>query len=174
MEYANEISKVTVITAPWRTSNIIRQKWQSRTMHYINRSNNEWRLCKYLGSMLDTGEDIKRREILAITAANQLKQKINPRNKNETIQSICWVYFRLQLQNLDNSTFSSRKNQQCIPAETLYNLCTKRKMAEYRQKWGRIQKNRSHRMEQHHSKTKIEVVWESNQSRQTNTSKEGV
>ena len=44
------------------------------------------------------------------------------------------AYFPLQLQNLDNNTFLSRKNRQCIPAETLENLYTKRKMAKYRQK----------------------------------------
>ena len=61
-------------------------------MHYINRSNNEWRLCKYLGSMLDTGEDIKRREILAITAANQLKiifdnKKLTPETKMKAFRA---------------------------------------------------------------------------------------
>ena len=85
--------------------------------------------------MLDTGEDIKWRKILTITAANQLKnifdnKKVTPETKNE---SICWTYFPLQLQNLDNSTFSSRKNQQCIPAETLDNLSTECKMTEYHQ-----------------------------------------
>ena len=41
--------------------------------YIISRTNNEWRLCKYLGSILDTGEDIKGRKILAITTANRLK-----------------------------------------------------------------------------------------------------
>ena len=54
---------------------------------------------------------------------------MNCRSKNESIQSICWAYFPLQLRNLDNKTFSSRKNHPCIPAETLENLCTERKMA---------------------------------------------
>ena len=63
-------------------------------MHYINATNKEWRLCKYIGSMLDTSEDIKQRKILAITAANQLKiifdnKKLTPEIKNESIQSIC-------------------------------------------------------------------------------------
>ena len=54
--------------------------------------------------------------------------------KHESIHSICWAYFPLQLRNLDNNTFSMRKSYQCIPAETLENLCAERKMAEYRQK----------------------------------------
>ena len=192
--------------------------------------------------MRDTGEDIKWREILAIEASNQLK--INSRSKNESIESIFWAYFLLHWQNLDNNTFWSRKNHLCIPAETLENLCTKRKMAQYsqkwgrimimiissltpetkmkafrayfepiflcngkiwtitpsqviknhlcipaetleslctkrkmaqyRQKWGRIQKSRSHRMEEDHSKTNIEMVSESNQTRRINASDEGV
>ena len=82
--------------------------------------------------MLDTGEDIKWRKILAITAANLLKiifdkKKVNSRNKNESIQSICWAFFPLQLGNLDNNTSSSRKNYQYIPVETLEDLCTERK-----------------------------------------------
>ena len=116
-------------------------KNHDKTEQYIvNRTHNKWRLCKYLGSMLDTGEDIKWRKILAITAANQLKitydnKKLTPET-NESLWSICWAYFPLQIRNLNNNTFSSRKNHQCIPAETLENLCTASKMAEYCQKWG--------------------------------------
>ena len=148
-------------------------------MHYINRTNNECRLCEYLGSMRDTGEDIKWRKILAIVACNKLKiiynyKKLTRETKIKPFRAYFRAYFPLQLRNLDNNTFSSRKNHQCIPAGTFENLCTKRKMAKYRQKWGRIQKNRNHRMGQHHSKTNTEMVWESNQSRRINTSDEGV
>ena len=101
-------------------------------------------------------------------------KKLTPETKIKEFKAYFIACFPLQLQNLHNNTFSSRKNHLCIPAETLENLCTKRKMAKHRQKWGRIQKNRSHRMGQHHSKTNIEMVWESNQSRQINTSDEGV
>ena len=129
--------------------------------------------------MRDTGEDIKWRKILAIETSNQLKiiydnKKLTPKTKIKAFRSYFRAYFPLQLQNLNNNTFSSCKNHQCIPAETFENLCTKRKMAKYRQKWERIQKNRRHRMGQHHSKTNIEMVWESNQSRWINTSVEGV
>ena len=33
----------------------------------------KWKKCKYLGSLLDAGEDIKRRKVLATTACNQLR-----------------------------------------------------------------------------------------------------
>ena len=43
--------------------------------HTIKRANcdNLWRDCKLLGSLLDTQNDIKRRKVLAINAANKLK-----------------------------------------------------------------------------------------------------
>lgn len=48
----------------------------SKTEEYkIKRNENEdWKTCKYLGSLLDTGKDINRRKILATTAYNQLKK----------------------------------------------------------------------------------------------------
>ena len=42
--------------------------------HKVERGeDNSWKNCKYLGSLLDTEEDINRRKILAISAYNQLK-----------------------------------------------------------------------------------------------------
>ena len=38
----------------------------------ISRQNHQWKKCKLLGTFLDTKEDIKRRKILAINAANNL------------------------------------------------------------------------------------------------------
>ena len=83
MEYVDDISKVisnhssmenfkhntTEILKP-RDLNVNHDKTEQ---YIISRTNNEWRLCKYLGSILDTGEDIKGRKILAITTANRLK-----------------------------------------------------------------------------------------------------
>ena len=96
MEYADDISKVTSNHSSMKnfkhnTTEILKPRDlnvnHGKTEQYIiNRTNNEWRLCKYLGSMLDTGEDIKQRKILAITAANQLKiifdnKKLTPKTK---------------------------------------------------------------------------------------------
>ena len=64
MEYAHDISKVTsnhssMENFKHNTSEILKPK-DLNVNHYkteqytINKTNNEWRLCKYLGSMLDT------------------------------------------------------------------------------------------------------------------------
>ena len=48
---------------------------KSKTEEYtIKRANcdNRWRDCKLLASLLDTQNDIKRRKVLAINAANKL------------------------------------------------------------------------------------------------------
>ena len=72
MEYAGDVSKVSKVTSnhssmtnfETSTSEMLKPRDlnvnHDKTGQYIiNRTNNEWRLCKYLGSMLDTGEDIK-------------------------------------------------------------------------------------------------------------------
>ena len=48
---------------------------KEKTEYYEIRRNGseEWKKCKYLGSLLDTDEDIKRRKGLAVQAANKLK-----------------------------------------------------------------------------------------------------
>ena len=96
MEYADDISKVTsnhssLENFKHNTSEILKLRdlninHGNTEQYIINRTNNEWRLCKYLGSLLDTDEDIKGRKILAITAANQLKiifdnKKLTPETK---------------------------------------------------------------------------------------------
>ena len=59
---------------------------ESKTDEYIIKranSDNRWRDCKLLGSLLDTQNDIKRRKVLAINAGNTLKHLLI--NKNVTI-----------------------------------------------------------------------------------------
>ena len=102
MEYADDISKVTsnhssMENFKHNTSEILKPRDfnvnHDKTEQYItNRTNNEWSLCKYLESMLDTGEDIKRRKILAITDANQLKiifndKKLTPETKMKAFRA---------------------------------------------------------------------------------------
>ena len=80
MEYADDINKVTSNHSSMENyKHTISEILKPRDLHVnhdkteqyiINGTNNEWRLCKYLGSMLDTGDNIKRRMILAITATN--------------------------------------------------------------------------------------------------------
>ena len=102
MEYADDISKVTSNHSSMEnfkhiTSGILKVRDlnvnHDKTEQYIiNRTNNEWRLCKYLRGMLDTSEDVKRRKILAITAANQLKiifdnKKLTPETKMKAFRA---------------------------------------------------------------------------------------
>ena len=152
-------------------------KNHDKTEQYIvNRTHNKWRLCKYLGSMLDTGEDIKWRKILAITAANQLKitydnKKLTP----ETAMKAFGAYVEpIFLYKYEIWTITPSQAVKTI------NAFQRRLLRTYvlQVKWPNIVKNedlnRSHRMEQHHSKTKTGMVWESNQNRRINTSEEGI
>ena len=60
---------------------------RDRTEEFIiNRQTHEWRKCRYLGSMLDTHEDIKRRKTLSINAAINLNATIF-NNKKLSIQT---------------------------------------------------------------------------------------
>ena len=47
---------------------------KNKTENYISRQNHKWKKCKLLGTLLDTEEDIKRRKILAINAANNTRR----------------------------------------------------------------------------------------------------
>ena len=59
---------------------------ESKTEEYkINKNSHDCKKCKYLGSMLDTSEDIKRRKTLAIRSANNLTLIFN--NKHLTIKT---------------------------------------------------------------------------------------
>ena len=133
-------------------------------------------MCEYLGSMRETGEDIKWRNILAIEASNQLKiiydnKKLTPETKMKPLR----VYF--------GPIFSCNcKIWTVTPSQAVktINAFQRRLLRTYvlQVKWPNIVKNedlnRSHRMEQHHSKTKTGMVWESNQNRRINTSEEGI
>ena len=46
----------------------------------------EWKRCKYLGSLIDTEEDIKRRTGLAISTYNQLKHILNSRKTSIAVK----------------------------------------------------------------------------------------
>ena len=83
--YADDISKIsTSISAIEKMKDKLPVKLaqqglkinEAKTEEYtIKRANcdNRWRDCKLLGSLLDTQNDIKRRKVLAINAANKLK-----------------------------------------------------------------------------------------------------
>ena len=56
---------------------------ESKTEEYTINCDNRWRDCKLLGSLIDTENDIIRRKVLAINAANKLKDLFL--NKDVTI-----------------------------------------------------------------------------------------
>ena len=49
-------------------------KNKTTSNYIISRYNHQWKKPKLLGTLLDTEEDIKRRKILAINAANNLRR----------------------------------------------------------------------------------------------------
>ena len=49
------------------------QQKKNRRIHHQRNGQTDWKRCKYLGSLLDTEEDIKRRKALAIATYNKLK-----------------------------------------------------------------------------------------------------
>ena len=84
-QYADDISKIsTSISAIEKMKDELPVKLaqrglkinESKTEEYtIKKANcdNRWRDCKLLGSLIDTQNDIRRRKVLAINAANKLK-----------------------------------------------------------------------------------------------------
>ena len=55
-------------------------KINNKTERYtIDKSNNEWKKCKLLGSFLDTCEEVKRRKVLATNAARKLELYLTTR-----------------------------------------------------------------------------------------------
>ena len=96
MEYVDNISKLTSnhssieslnhhMTEVLKSRDLMINK--DKTEQYlINRITHELRKCKYLGTMLDTKEDIKQRKVLAINAANRIQalfdnKKMTPETK---------------------------------------------------------------------------------------------
>ena len=75
------------IAATGKHPNEITHRYHKRIIneYTIKRANcgNRWRDCKLLGSLLDTQNDIKRRKVFAINAANKLKHLFL--NKDVTI-----------------------------------------------------------------------------------------
>ena len=84
-QYADDISKIsTSISATEKMEDELPIKLAQRGLK-INKSkaeeytikkancDNRWRDCKLLGSLLDTQNDIKRRKVLTINAANRLR-----------------------------------------------------------------------------------------------------
>ena len=95
MQYADDISKITSdYNSIQHFKKIVPEKLKTRDLkinqekteeYTISKTRNEWRKCKFLGSLLDTSEDIKRRKMLAINAANKISAIFE--NKRLTIKT---------------------------------------------------------------------------------------
>jgi hypothetical protein len=68
---------------------------ESKTEQYVIKRNGEtnWEKCKYLGTLLDTAEDIKRRKRLAIVAYNKLKFILDSKKTTITMKSRIFTAF---------------------------------------------------------------------------------
>ena len=84
-QYADDVSWITdhdetVLQLRKEVPSILKEKNLQTNVgkteqHEIERNGSDsWKKCKYLGSLLDTEQDISRRKILATPAYNQLKQ----------------------------------------------------------------------------------------------------
>ena len=84
-QYADDVSWITdhdetVLQLRKEVPSILKEKNLQTNVgkteqHEIERNGSDsWKKCKYLGSLLDTEQDISRRKILATSAYNQLKQ----------------------------------------------------------------------------------------------------
>ena len=94
MEYADDITEITSNHAHVEEikSNLpIKLKSRNLIMNTekteectVNRNSNDWKKCKMLDTILETGNDIKRRKGLAIDAINKIKHILN--NKKLTLK----------------------------------------------------------------------------------------
>ena len=99
LQYADDISKITSnYSSIQQLHNELPTKLQKRGLQ-INLSKTEnfqisrkncdesWKKCKFLGSILDTENDIIRRKTLAITSANSLSHIFKSKNVSRKIKS---------------------------------------------------------------------------------------
>ena len=72
---SGEINKVRKTVPPKLKQRNLTINEEKTELYRVSRTGStNWKKCKYLGTLLDTEEDIKRRKGLAISAFNQLKQ----------------------------------------------------------------------------------------------------
>ena len=98
-QYADDIKKIsTSISAiekmkdelPVRLAQRGLKISESKTEEYTIKTancDNRWRDCKLLGSLLDIQNDIKRRKVLAINAANKLKHLFLNKDVNISVKT---------------------------------------------------------------------------------------
>ena len=84
IEYADDLSKLTSDHINIRRykhnveenlgKKVVKVNKNKTENYIISRQNHQWKKCKFFGTLLDNEEDIKRRKILAINAANNLRR----------------------------------------------------------------------------------------------------
>ena len=83
-EYADDISIISsnpnlinynknILPTKLENRNLTINESKSEYYEITRKGNEDWKKCKYLGSLLDTEKDIKRRKGLAIAAINNMK-----------------------------------------------------------------------------------------------------
>ena len=122
-QYADDTGWVAV-NAKHRTENIkerVSAQLNKKTLqvnkskteeHTIKRSGQtDWKRCKYVGSLLDTKEDIKQRKALVIATYNKLKNILenkltSMKTKIKNSKSLCRKCFPIHFRivNLDQTT----------------------------------------------------------------------
>lgn len=91
LQYADDISWVSnamqnidyikeVVPNKLREENLNINNSKTEEFNIIRGGNEDWKKCKYLGSMIDTEKDINRRKVLAISAERQLHKILQNRN----------------------------------------------------------------------------------------------
>ena len=77
----NIMDKAMKNTAPILEERNLTINEEKTIQHTINRTHkNDWKKCKYLGTLLDTETDIERRKNLTYIAFNKYRQKLTCRN----------------------------------------------------------------------------------------------
>ena len=102
-QYADDIGYATTSrTEKEKIKNTIPPKLKKRNLgvnlekteeYTLNRKEEKWKKCKYLGSILDTENDIKRRKGLAIDAFNSLNRYFTNRRANIKLKTRIFTTF---------------------------------------------------------------------------------
>ena len=108
----DNVEKETPDKIKERNLNVNRGKTEKYAINREVTDNGPWKKCKYLGSLLDTNEDIKRRKGLAISAYNKLehifKSNINLKIKIRTLNAFVASIF---LYNSELWTIGKREEE---------------------------------------------------------------
>ena len=124
-QYADDIGWVT--TAKYRTTYIKKTmptKLKRRNL-YVNEGKTEeydikrggdetWKKCKYVGSLIDTEEDIKRRKQLSMTSYNQHKNLLNSKKIKLTTRMRIFEAYITSIFLYNSEVWSLNKNLENI------------------------------------------------------------